>query len=409
METLGKQINDVEVEINDTFNPLWLEKGKRYFILTGGRGSGKSYALATFLCDLAAKEHEKHTILYTRYTLVSAHISIIPEFTDKLELMGMIQDFKIGATEILHYETQSKLIFRGIKTSSGNQTASLKSIQGVDTWVLDEAEELIDEKVFDKIDESVREKNTQNRIILILNPTHTSHWIFKRWFENGIRDDTCYIHSTYLDNIQNLAETFIDKAERVKNRSIEAYKNRFLGEWMNAAEGVVFENWEEAPFDESVPLQCYGQDYGYSDDPTTLVRIGIDRQKRKLYLDECFALPKLSTSKIAELNRYYAEGSKIIGDSAEARLIDELKQYYKINIEGAEKGAGSITAGITSMLDYDIYVTERSTNLKRELRNYIYIDKKSQVYIDDYNHSIDAARYGFMYLTKKRNNTNVWI
>lgn len=340
-------------------------------------------------------------ILFTRYTLASAHISIVPEFVEKIEMMGLSQDFDISKTEIVHKGTGSRIIFRGIKTSSGNQTAALKSIQGVTTWVLDEAEEMISESEFDKIDESVREKGTQNRVIIALNPAHTSHWIFQKWFEPE-QDDTCYIHTSYLNNIDNLSQSFIDKAERLKQTNPEKYSHRFLGRWMDAAEGVVFEGWSIGDFDESLALQCYGQDYGFSDDPTTLVRVGVDKKHMKLYLDECFALPGLSTSKIAELNKIHAPAELIIGDSSEPRLIDELKKEHGINIKGAEKGPGSITAGITSMQDYEIIVTPNSTNLMKEFRNYVYLDRGSKVYIDDYNHSIDAARYAFSFLTKKK-------
>jgi len=386
----------VEVKLHEAYQPLWQERSRRYFLLTGGRGSGKSFALALYLCDLAIRE--KQTILYTRYTLQSAHISIIPEFIEKLEIMGLMNEFEITKTEIIHRYTGSKILFRGIKTSAGNQTAALKSIQGVTTWVLDEAEELIDEATFDKIDESVREKEVQNRVIIVLNPTHTSHWIYLRWFEQR-QKDTCYIHTTYLQNLPNLSESFIEKARIVEARNKTAYDNRFMGEWMNAAEGVVFENWSVGDYIEC-PLECYGQDYGFSEDPSTLVRVGVDKRNLKLYIDELFALPGLSTSKIAELNRHHAGDSLIIGDSAEPRLIEELKREHGINIRPAEKGPGSITAGITGMLDYEIIITDRSRNLKRELRNYIYLDKGSKIYIDDYNHSIDAARYAFMYLTK---------
>lgn len=387
----------VEIKLHPAYQPLWREKQKRYFLLTGGRGSGKSYALALFLCDLAARE--KQVILYTRFTLQSAHISIIPEFLEKIETMGMGGDFEITKTEIVHKHTGSRILFRGIKTSMGNQTAALKSIQGVTTWVLDEAEELVEESTFDKIDESIREKGIQNRVIIVLNPTHTSHWIYERWVETK-QDDTCYIHTSYLQNLSNLSSSFIDKAHTVQARNERAYRNRFLGEWMSAAEGVVFTNWSIGEFNHDLQLHGYGQDYGFSDDPTTLVHVAVDRKGKKIYLDEMFALPGLSTAKIAELNQHHAGTSLIIGDSSEPRLIDELRREYGLNIKGAEKGPGSITAGVSAMLDYDIIVTDRSRNLIKEFRNYIYLDKGSKIYIDDYNHGIDASRYMFSHLTK---------
>ena len=87
--------------------------------------------------------------------------------------------------EIIHKKTGSKISFRGLKTSSGDQTASLKSLTGISTWVMDEAEELNSEDVFDKIDLSVREQGVLNRVIMILNPTTKEHWIYKKYYEDS--------------------------------------------------------------------------------------------------------------------------------------------------------------------------------------------------------------------------------
>ena len=122
-------------------------------------------------------------VLFTRYTMVSAHLSIIPEFLEKIGILGLETIFSINKSEVVNTSTKSDILFRGIKTSSGNQTASLKSLQGINCWVLDEAEELIDENIFDTIDLSIREKKVQNRIILVLNPVTKEHWIYKRFFE----------------------------------------------------------------------------------------------------------------------------------------------------------------------------------------------------------------------------------
>ena len=164
-------------------------------------------------------------VLFTRYTMVSAHLSIIPEFLEKIGILGLDTIFSINKSEVLNTSTKSDILFRGIKTSSGNQTASLKSLQGINCWVLDEAEELIDENIFDTIDLSIREKKVQNRIILVLNPVTKEHWIYKRFFEergvlsgfNGIKDNVCYIHSTYLDNKTNLSKSFLERIYRIKS------------------------------------------------------------------------------------------------------------------------------------------------------------------------------------------------
>jgi len=166
--------------LNSNYNALGNES--RYFVLTGGRGSGKSFAATVFLVLLTYERG--HKILFTRYTMTSAGSSIIPEFIEKLEMMEVIEDFRITKDEITNIKTGSSIIFKGIKTASGNQTAALKSLNGVTTFVLDEAEELIDEDVFDKIDQSVRVKTKPNRVILILNPTTKEHWIYQRFYQN---------------------------------------------------------------------------------------------------------------------------------------------------------------------------------------------------------------------------------
>jgi len=171
-------ISEPRLGLSEKYNDLFSES--RYFVITGGRGSGKSYSINSFL--LALTYEPGHTILFTRYTLTSAHISIIPEFIEKIEILDRFQDFHITKDEIINLTTGSKILFKGIKTSSGQQTANLKSLAGVTCFVLDEAEELTDEDVFDKIDFSIRSKEKQNRVILILNPATKTHFIYKKFF-----------------------------------------------------------------------------------------------------------------------------------------------------------------------------------------------------------------------------------
>ena len=165
------------LKVNEKFELLYTSP-TRYYILTGGRGSGKSFAANVFATHLTFQQGQR--ILFTRYTMTSARLSIIPEFQDKINLLNADAHFDIQQNEIVNRLNNSAVLFKGIKTSSGIQTAALKSLQGITTWILDEAEELIDEELFDKIDLSVRQKGIQNRIIIILNPTTKTHWIYTR-------------------------------------------------------------------------------------------------------------------------------------------------------------------------------------------------------------------------------------
>lgn len=374
-----------------------VESDSRYFIISGGRGSGKSFSVNALLVMLTYEQG--HTILFTRYTLTSAYISIIPEFIDKLEQFGSIADFHITKDEILNKKTGSKIIFRGIKTSSGDQTANLKSLQGITTWVVDEAEELVDEHKFDTIDLSVRQQGKPNRIILILNPTTKEHFIYKRFFEdrgvqegsNATKENTTYIHTTYKDNIDNLSKSYIDQIEQMKVRRPDKYKQQMLGSWLNKAEGVIFNNWSVGEF-KHIGTSVWGQDYGFAADPSTLVEVNIDSTNKRIYLKECFYLQRLTTSQIAQLNLKHARDGLIIGDSAEPRLLSEIKAKG-CNVRPSIKGQGSITYGISLLQDYDIIVSPDSTNLIKELNNYRWLERKSNTPIDNWNHLIDAVRY----------------
>lgn len=385
---------------------VFRDSKSRYFIITGGRASGKSFNVSVLLLLLTFESD--HVILFTRYTLTSASISIIPEFLEKLELLGFEEQFYITKDEIVNKNTGSRIIFKGIKTSSGDQTASLKSIQGVTTWVLEEAEELVDEKKFDTIDFSIRSNKRQNRIVLILNPTTKEHFIYKRFFEdkgvqegcNLTKQDTTYIHSTYQDNIKHLNQSFIDQVEVMKERRPEKYKHQIMGGWLEKAEGVIFTNWTIGDF-QRVGVSVFGQDYGFSNDPSTLIETNIDKSNKRIYLKECFYQTGLTTSDIARLNKEYANTNLIVGDSAEPRLITELRR--ECNIKESIKGQGSVTFGISLMQDYDLIIDPDSKNLIKELNNYSWLDKKSNTPQDAHNHLIDAARYAISYQLKNPN------
>ena len=394
-----------DLNIGHKFLPFDKEDS-RYYIYTGGRGSGKSYAVAGALVYLILTPNQ--TILFTRYTLRSAAISIIPEFKDKLEKMEIMHLFKITKDEIINIANGSKIIFRGIKTSSGDQTANLKSLQGITTWVMDEAEELTDESIFDKIDFSVRQKGVDNRIILILNPTTKEHWIYERFFESkGIqagssltKGDVTYMHSTYEDNIEHLSKSYLAQIQLMKVNRPNKYKHQILGGWLDKAEGVIFSNWKLGAFKE-VSKAVFGQDFGYSNDPSILLKTSIDKNNKIIYVQKCFYQTHLTTSQIAELNKKFAGDSLIVADSSEPRLINALSK--DCNIVPAIKGQGSITFGISMLQDFDLVIDPQSLNLVKELNNYSWLEKKSRTPIDKFNHLIDGLRYSISYQLQNPN------
>ena len=401
-------LEQTQIEFHRKYQRFW--NSTRYTILTGGRGSGKSFFTGVFLLGLT--QEAGHTILFTRYTLRAASVSIIPEFKEKIEMLGLNPMYKITRDEIVNRENGSKILFRGIKTSSGDQTANLKSLQGVTTWVMEEAEE-IDEESFDKIDLSVRQKDKQNRVILLLNPSTKEHFIYQRFYQdrgvdpgsNLSKGDTTYIHTTYKDNINNLSESYIAQIERMKQRRPERYKAVIEGNWIERSEGVIYTNWKLGEFQEVSPA-IFGADFGFSQDENVLLKTSIDRDRKIIYVQLCFYLKALTTSDLRTLYRKHAGDSLIIADSSEVRLIHELKNTC--NILPSIKGQGSVTFGIAMIQDYDLVIhnDDQAVHLVKELNNYIWLDRKSNTPIDKYNHALDSLRYAISYQLKNPNMGN---
>ena len=389
--------------LNNKYNALGNDT--RYFVITGGRGSGKSFAITTFLAFLTFEQG--HKILFTRYTMISAANSIIPEFLEKLELYGIMEHFRITKDEILNISTGSSILFKGIRTSAGNQTAALKSISGITTWVLDEAEELIKEEDFDKIDQSVRSKAKPNRVIMVLNPATKEHWLYQRFFAgkavnagyNGMKDIVTYIHTTFKDNVENLSESFLLQLEDIRRRRPDRYNHQIMGGWLDKAEGVVFSNWKVGPFNTGADY-IFGQDFGFSVDPTTLIKVAIDKDRRTIWIKTMYAKPGLSTKEIGELNRRYAGEDLIVCDSAEPRLISELQEYC--NLKPTIKRKGSILSGIALVQDFDLVIDSDSLELIKELNNYVWHERNEKP-VDRWNHQLDALRYSAQYFLANAN------
>lgn len=409
------------IQVPSKYFPLY-NSDKPIILITGGRGSGKSFHVSTFAKRLSYEEG--HKILYTRYTIASADISIIPEVTEKMELEQDESFFSINKKDIKNNVSGSDILFRGIKTSSGNQTAKLKSIQGLTTFILDEGEEWENEEDYDKLKLSIRKKGIKNRVIIVMNPCDSDHFIYQKYLKDSHKlvefdgvpvqisthPQVEHIHTTYLDAKEHLSKEFLLDVSEIREKHLSLpqelkytskYALKIVGAWADRKEGAIFNNWTEGEFDKSLPY-CFGQDYGYTVDPTTMLKIAVDKARKKVYLKECFYLPKqkLGTSDIYELNKRHIETPHdvIVGDSAEKRLIDELIDLG-LNMEYSEKGAGSIREGITSLQDYELIVDPSSHNLKSELKNYIWNNRKSGIPIDNHNHLIDPLRYGFKFLT----------
>ena len=399
------------MNISEKFNPLFdIPEGVDTFIITGGRFSQKSFA--TSLSALTSCVNYGHRILYSRYTNASLKDSIYSEVEEKIELMNMQELFSLQQNRIESNFNKSIIVFKGLKAGSGVQTANLKGLKDFSMLILDEAEEMTDEAIYDKIVLSIRGNDASNPHknikVLILNPATKEHFIYMKYFEsrgvqegwNGIKDNVCYIHTSYLDCLEFVPSEILDYFEDMKTSNPVKYDHIVMGGWLSKQEGVVYTNWKFGEFNPDNLQVIYGQDYGFTD-PTTLVAIAIDKKKKIIYAKEELYKSKITTSDIYAINRSVCGRNLIVGDSASAGTIAEL-QKLGLNIRGAKKGAGSIADGIALIQDYELVVHPESNNMAKELNNYVYTDKGAQLVCDLYNHILDALRYGVSHLLANR-------
>jgi phage terminase large subunit len=162
-------------------------------------------------------------------------------------------------------------------------------------------------------------------------------------------------------------------------------------------EGLIFTNVhfvEKMP--DLVKQRYVGMDFGFTNDPTAIVEVGIVESEKRIYIDEIMYRTQMLTTDIIRVLKSEADRKKVISESADPRLIQEIYRAG-VNIHPVKKFQGSIDAGITKMQEYTIFITQRSVNVTKEFKNYVYHkDKEGKITntpVDAFNHAIDAVRY----------------
>lgn len=395
---------------------------KSIILLTGGRGSGKSFNTSLFVKRLTYEAN--HVILFSRYTMISANDSIVPEFVDKMEREKDEQMFDVNRKDILNLFSGSRIMFRGIKTSSGNQTAKLKSIQGLTTFVVDEAEEWEDEDDFDKIRLSIRTQGMRTRVIIVMNPSDDSHFIYEKYIKDSHRiemidgvpvqisthPDVLHIHTTYLDNIENLNADFLNQIEYIKQKHLSMspdeqvhskYSTKIIGRWTDTPEGAVFKNVryaDESEFDRSLPYG-FGLDFGFFPDPDVCNKVAVDNNRKIIYVREMFHRNMMNYHELEQkLARIATKNDMIACDTNDGRARNELAQKG-FHVVKAMKGAGSVAERYKKMAEYEIVICGESPNAKEGFRKHKWSDKKAGVPENKFKHHPDSVGYIFDYLS----------
>ena len=405
-----------KINLSQKYAPLFAGDW-RYAIVRGGRSSGKSHAVNAWAVMLTFEEG--HKILHTRYTAASTKDSIIADVKSRIEEMGLAEWFTVTRDRVINKQTGSEIVFKGLKSQSGDEKARLKSISGVTTLIIEEAEDLRDEDDFSVVDLSIRGSAKQKRLrtIFLLNPTDIEHFIYKRWFASdwygrpddnfcGERKDTLYILSHWKDVQEHLPQPNINELMRLKKERPEYYKYAIDGAWMHQREGTVYNNWSVREF-QDIGDHMIGVDFGF-DHPMTMVEVSLDKQKKVAFVRELFYERHKTADDLYDfIEKNRLMDKKFVGDSSRPEMIAAIKKKSNnvVQMTSSKKGAGSVLDGIHLVQDYTIFVDPKSHNLLREFKMYVWDDKLLEKPVKEWDDALDALRYAIMTLATKRNVT----
>ena len=343
-----KKVESINLEFNPVFEPLFSDHidNPRYYQVYGGRGSGKTFVAIAAMVQLTYSSHN-HKILFLRQTMASSEDSTIAGVRTMIKDVYLAsEDFRESKGVITNIKTGSTINFKGIR-SSGNQSAKLKSLEGYTTVVFEEAEEIEGFDEFSKVDEGIRLKGKPLKIILVYNPTSAiKSWIHEEWFEDGEpkesrQEDTIYMHSTYLDNLENLAPSTVKRYEDLKYSNPTYYEQTILAKWTLGVADPVYAGWGKVDrFDEDDDLVdvWYGLDFSYGgDDFTSLVKISYF--EKTYYVELLFSVRTMRIrDTLRDMKKLLPYNAKIFADSAMPLLITEIRDGGFSNIRKAQKG-----------------------------------------------------------------------
>lgn len=370
----------------------------------GGRGAGRSTAASQYVTSkLPTKE-------YFRCALMRAVHSDIRhsnwrEVIDRLEEQEVKDAFRITDNDMHISYGRNSIQAHGFRASSGTHSAKLKSLASYNVVHIEEAEE-VGEKEFTTLDDTLRTKLGNIKIILTLNTPPKSHWIIRKWFDlepteiKGFykpkaKEGIIYIPGTYKDNLPNLDQETISRYENYKKDKPEYYWQYIQGLVPETVLGKIYSGWRVI---DSIPYEArligYGLDFGFDPDPAAIVAIYY--HNGGYILDEKLYQTRLLNEHLG-LTLKALPPAPIIADSAEEKAIEDIRRYG-VNIIGAEKGPGSVRTGIKQVQGLKISYTRSSSNLQNEYENYAWKINKDgdQLGLEDpkcANHLMSATRY----------------
>ena len=358
---------------------------KRKKIVQGGTSAGKTFGILPILIDRAAKT-PRLEISVVSETIPHLRRGAIKDFLKIMDWTGRYIDERWNRSLLTYKFANGSYI----EFFSAEQESKLRGARR-NILYINEANNISFESYHQL---AIR---TSDEIWLDYNPT-SEFWAHTELMRD---EDSEYIVLTYKDN-EALSDSIIKEIESAQTKALTSsywanwWKVYGLGE-VGSLQGVVFDNWKQI---DTIPsdakLLGYGMDFGYTNDPTTLVAIYM--MDNELYIDELLYQTNLNNNEIGNRLKTFniQRPYEIVCDSAEPKSINELR-LQGFNTQPAQKGPDSIKIGIDILKRYQLNVTKNSTNLIKELRAYQWeTDKDGKLTgkpVDHSNHAIDSLRY----------------
>jgi phage terminase large subunit len=379
---------DLEIQTPRVFLPL-LEPA-RYKGIHGGRGSGKSHFFAEMLIERCVME--KTDVVCIRENQKSLDQSVKKLLESKIQSMDAGYYFEVQDAKIKS-RNGGIIIFQGMQ----NHTAeSIKSLEGFNVAWVEEAQ-TFSQKSLDLLRPTIR--NPGSELWFSWNPNKASDPIDVLLRGDSPPPDSTVIEANYFDNPWFQETALFAEMDYDRQRDPDKYAHVWLGRYQQNSETRVFRNWRIEEFERpSGSVFRLGADWGFSVDPSVLVRCSIENNA--LYIDyeayqvgcEIVNLPELFMS-IPDSEKW-----PIVADSARPETISYMQKNGFPRIVPALKGARSLEEGVEFLKSFDIIVHPRCRHTIDELTMYSYRTDPltgtiMPVLQDKNNHIIDAVRY----------------
>lgn len=380
-------------DLPELFYPLLIPS--RYKGIFGGRGSSKSWKFADLLLKRCLEKPGTRAVC-AREIQKSLGQSVKRLLEDRIKFHGLGNKFRITNTYI---ETPGKglIIFQGLQTHTAE---SIKSLEGYDIAWVEESQNL-SQRSLDLLRPTIR--NEGSELWFSWNPRHATDPVDVLLRSENTPPDAIVIEANYADN-PHFPEVLRKEMEWDKSRDFEKYQHVWLGQYEKHSEARVFKNWKIEDFDTPPDTLFYlGGDWGFSVDPTVLVRCFV--VGRTLYIDrevfqigcEIDHIPALFDT-LDPMQPGMARKWVIVADSARPETISYLKHHGYPKIEPAIKGKDSVKEGVIFLQGMDIVVHSRCKHTIDELTHYSFkkdplTEVITPILEDKKNHIIDSLRY----------------